>query len=217
LAAEWGTYQVRIDRSDHELLEMLHQKHRNVIKKAVRDEVYVKSLDNIDVVYECVRGTLVRQGLPYFPSRGQLRSLVANLPFNVLNIGCFSGQNLQGIATVVFDRGTGYYLYGGSVQYPIGGALNLLQLEVMKKLRDIGVANYDLFGARINVVPGSKYEGIQRFKSRFGASLKIGYAFRMTFSPLRYRMFTTMMGAYFRIKGRRYFDPVDQLVSGRYE
>ena len=69
-------------------------------------------------------------------------------------------------------------MYGGSVEKPYSGSLNLLQFEAMKFLQSRGVREYDLVGARIKVEQGSKYEGIQRFKSRFGARLVQGYAFR---------------------------------------
>jgi lipid II:glycine glycyltransferase (peptidoglycan interpeptide bridge formation enzyme) len=48
------------------------------------------------------------------------------------------------------------------------GSSNLLQWEIIKKLKSLGVREYDFVGGRVEVPKGSKLEGIQRFKQRFG-------------------------------------------------
>ena len=62
-----------------------------------------------------------------------------------------------------------------------------------------GVKWYDFVGARINPIPGSKQEGIQRFKSRFGGELKIGYLWKYSISPLKVRLYQT----YIKLKNSR--------------
>jgi lipid II:glycine glycyltransferase (peptidoglycan interpeptide bridge formation enzyme) len=207
----WGTYETYIARSDDELLKAFHSKHRNVINKAIRDGVIVKDIPNLCVVQENIRDTLLRQKLPYYPSIEFIQNLYTGLHGKVLVMGAFYQEQLQGVALVPFDVERGYYLYGGSIEAPYAGALNLLQYEIMRLLRDKGVQYYDFVGARIEVEPGSKYEGIQRFKSRFGAELRKGVAFRVVFSPLKFSLFNLMIRLYFMLKGRRYVDPIDQI------
>lgn len=61
-------------------------------------------------------------------------------------------------------------------------------------------------------------EGIQRFKSRFGATLTEGYAFRVVFSPYKFIVFQLMIRLYFVLKGwKKYMDPIDQLGSRLHE
>lgn len=217
VVAPWGTYEVSIDRPDAELLAAFHQKHRNVIGKAQRDGITIEPITRMEVIYECVRGTLVRQGLPYYPSLRLLETLWTDLDKSLLSLGAFDNGQLQGVALVPFDRERGYYLYGGSIEKPHSGALNLLQFEVMRQLRQRGVKLYDLVGARIDVRAGTKYEGIQRFKARFGAQLRTGLTFRVVLSRPRFWLFQLLMSVYFRLKGRRYVEPVAQLVQGDYE
>jgi hypothetical protein len=211
----WGTYETRIDRSDDVLLKSFHSKHRNVINKAKRDGVIVKSILDLRVVQQNIRETLLRQRLPFFPSLTFIQRLCARLPGQILTLGAFHNGQLQGVALVPFDAERGYYLYGGSIENPYGGSLNLLQFEVMRRLRDKGVLFYDFVGARINVEEGSKYEGIQRFKLRFGADLQKGFAFRVVFSPFKFALFSFLVKVYFALRGLSYVDPIDKLKINR--
>ena len=83
----------------------------------------------------------------------------------------------------------------------------------MRQLRDRGVSVYDFVGARLDVDEGSKYEGIQRFKSRFGAELHEGKAFRVVFSRFKFFLFQFMLKTYFYLRGLSYIDPIDLLRS----
>lgn len=210
----WGTYEVRIDRSDEELLKAFHGKHRNVINKAMRDGVTVEILGDLRVAQETIRDTLLRQKLPYYPSLSFVQELSERLPGQLLVMAAYADKALQGVALVPFDSDRGYYLSGGSIARPATGALNLLQFEIMRHLRDRGVSVYDFVGARLEVEPGSKFEGIQNFKARFGCTLREGKAFRVVFSPLKFVLFQTAVKAYFALKGwGKYEDPIDQLKT----
>jgi hypothetical protein len=117
----WGTYETRIDRSDTALLEAFHAKHRNVIKKAIREGVVVRVMENLEVVQDNIRSTLLRQRLPYYPSLKFVKQLCVQLPSSVLILGAYYRGKLQGVALVPFDSQCGYYLYGGSIDNPFGG------------------------------------------------------------------------------------------------
>lgn len=211
VACRWGTYLRDISLADDDLLKSFHSKHRNVINRAMREGVVVNETNDLQVVYDCIKETLERQGLPYYPSLDFLRGLKKELTANVLFLAAYAGESLQGVAVIPYDDFFGYYLYGGSISNPVNGSLNLLQFEAMRILRDRGVRSYDFVGARLKVEEGSKYEGIQRFKERFGASIEEGFAFRVVFSTWKWSLFNFMLSQYFRVKGRNYIDPIDSL------
>jgi len=210
----WGSYVLDISRDDDALLKQFHSKHRNVINRSIRDGVVVREIDDVGLVYECIKDTLQRQGLPYFPSHEFLAELKSRLPSNVFYLGAYAEDVLQGVAVIPYGKNVGYYLYGGSVSVPVTGALNLLQYQAMRLLRDKGVKMYDFVGARLKVDEGSKYEGIQRFKERFGATLVEGVAFRVVFSKYKWFAFNFLVGVYFKLKKKRYVDPIDALKEG---
>ena len=209
----WGTFETKINCTDEDLLKSFHSKHRNVIGKAIRDGVSIRPIFDLIIVHDNIRATLLRQKLPYYPSLEFVQNLVKQLPNQVLIMGAYWKDALQGVALVPFDSQRGYYLYGGSIENPTGGSLNLLQYEIMRQLRDRGVSVYDFVGARLDVDEGSKYEGIQRFKSRFGAELHEGKAFRVVFSRFKFFLFQFMLKTYFYLRGLSYIDPIDLLRS----
>ncbi|MDG0817345.1 lipid II:glycine glycyltransferase FemX [Bdellovibrio svalbardensis] len=211
VSVPWGTLEVNIHRSDEEILEACHGKHRNVIRKAIKDGVKVRLESNPEVIYQHIHETMLRQNLPYFPSQSYLTCLREELPNNVLFVIAEFEGKIQGCAVVVFDSYRAYYMYGGSVAKPYTGSLNLLHYETMKILRDKGVLVYDLVGARVKVVPGSKQEGIQNFKIRFGAEMRTGIAFRYVFNPIRYKLFNLSAKVFLALKGTKYVDPIDQI------
>jgi hypothetical protein len=208
---EWGSYVTNIDGSDEDLLKSFHSKHRNVIIKAIKDGVTVSQTTDYVLVQACIKETVSRQNVPYFPSLEFVQTLYRTMESNVLMMAAHYNGELQGVALVLHDMDTGYYLYGGSTPKPHSGSLNLLQYEVMRHLKGKGLKHYDFVGARLFVEAGSKYEGIQRFKSRFGAELQQGYAFRVVFSPFKYHLFNLMAKTYCLLKGWQFEDSIDQL------
>ncbi len=215
VSAPWGTYEVDLQKSDDQLLGSFHGKHRNVIRKAIRDGVVVTECSDPQVVYENIKQTLQRQKVPAYPSYDYVIGLRQNLSNRSLMMVARYEGALQGCALIVYDQQRAYYMYGGSAAKPYAGSINYLQYEAMKLLRDRGVKIYDLVGARINVEPGSKYEGIQTFKERFGATLRQGFAFRYSLNPIKYWLFNIAVKVFLRFKGLKYVDPIDQIRTSK--
>ena len=210
---KWGSYIKNIELDDEKLLMSFHSKHRNVIRKAIKENVKVKITDNVDLIYKNIKETLKRQNSIHYPSKEYLQKL-SDLKNNTLFLIAEYNNNIQGSAVIIYDTQKAYYMYGGSIQRPLTGSVNLLQYEAMKILRDKGVKEYDFVGARINPPKNSKYEGIQRFKQRFGSELKEGYTFRYVFHPLKFKLFNIISSLYLRTKGYKYIDPIDSIKRG---
>lgn len=207
----WGTYETDITKSYESLLMSFDGKHRNVIRKAIKDGVITYATMDVDLVYTNIRETLERQNSIHYPSLDYLKKLKKLLPHNILFYCASYKNNLQGTAIIIFDNKTAYYMYGGSIQCPHIGSINLLQYNVMIELSKLGVERYDFVGARIPVVPGSKYEGIQRFKSRFGSTLKRGFVFRVVVNPNKYKLFIFLVKLFSRIRGSVFKEPIDEI------
>jgi len=205
---KWGTYVTDIQKNDEELLRSFHSKHRNVIRKSIKDGVKIEITKDLDLVYQNIKETLERQNSLFYPSKEYLNCLKNS---NLLLLIAKKDDKLQGSAVIVYDSVRGYYMYGGSIPRPHTGSVNLLQYEAMKILRDKGLKKYDFVGARLCVEKGSKFEGIQRFKSRFGAELEEGFAFRIVLKPFKYKLFNFVVKNYLRLKGFYYEDAIDSI------
>ena len=73
-----------------------------------------------------------------------------------------------------------------------------------------GVKWYDFVGARINPSPGSKVEGIQRFKSRFGGELKEGFLWKKNYNKIKSSFYSIALYSYGKIKKINVKDIIDQ-------
>lgn len=217
VSVPWGTHEIELDKTDDELLASFHSHHRSVIRRAIKEDVSISTTQDTALIYHNIKETLERQNLPFYPSLDYLNNLQANCKDNVLFFTSIKNDVLQGCAVIVLDRDKGYAMYAGSIKKPSSGSLNLMHYTIMKTLRDRGIPYYDFVGARINVKPGTKYEGIENFKIRFGAKLREGYAFRAVINPFKYALYTLMSQLYFQLKGIKYKDPIDQILSGEYE
>lgn len=84
----------------------------------------------------------------------------------------------------------------------------------MLDLKKEGVKKYDFMGARINVEIGSKLEGIQRFKSRFGGELKRGFLWKYIYKPYKVKMIYAIQNLRYKLRGQNYLgDAIDQESS----
>lgn len=208
----FGSYIISLDQTEDEIFGNLHSKHRNVVRKAEKDGLTVDfGPQYAEVCYDLIKDTYGRQGKAAFSREhfASLKSMSDHVDFWVVK----NGEEFQGCAVLLWNKGfSSYYLHGGSAAHPHGGALNLLHWEAIKKMKARGVKYYDFVGARTNPEPGSKLEGIQRFKSRFGGEMKVGYMWRYVNNPLKYRLYTTAVKMYTKyvLKDNNYYDIIDE-------
>lgn len=185
---KFGSYVLDLSRSEEMLFSGIHSKHRNVIRKAEKDGLWVDC--NHCYIDDCIRiieNTYSRQGKSsssdaYYRN---LSKLGERVDFWVVK----KGADIQGCAILLWDNNTSYYMHGGSIDHPSTGALNYLHWQAILTMKNRGVKYYDFVGARISVEEGSKLEGIQRFKSRFGGELQVGYRWRLTYKKSKYALY----------------------------
>lgn len=192
---KFGSYIIDLSKSEDELFSMLHSKHRNVIRKAQKDGIVIKhGADYQKDVIALMRDTYTRQGMSSSLDNNYL-SRMNDLGEHVSYWIATDAQGvLQGSAIFLWNKDNScYYLHGGSAQHTATGAMNLLIWEAMVYMKSEGVKYFDFVGARIAPEPGSKLEGIQRFKERFGSTLKVGYAFELAINKPLYDLYKLLL------------------------
>jgi hypothetical protein len=208
---DWGSYIVDLTKPEPDIFAAFHSKHRNVIRKAETEGVVISTTNDIATVQRCLKDTMSRQHLLFFPSLSYLLELKRHLGERITFYTATRESTLQGVAVVVHNHVGAFYYYGGSVEHPFTGSLNFMQYEIIKDLKYKGIPVYDLMGARLDTGGDPKVEGIQRFKSRFASGMRTGYSFRQIIHPIRYRLFVSAVKAYFVLRGSRYNgDVIDQ-------
>jgi len=209
IAAPFGSYIVNLDLSEVELWSAVHAKHRNVILNAKKKGVEIRLGANQDIlaVYEMLVQTMGRSKMP-FVERDVFMNMIKSLGDNVEVVVAYHDDKPMGCGVFPFSKYSAYYQYGGNIDTPVLGAMNLLHWESMKYFKNKGVKYYDFVGARISPTPGSKLEGIQRFKSRFGASMRIGHLWKIGFN-YKYTLYSWL----FKLKTKGKGDIIDQEVN----
>ncbi len=209
----FGTYQIDLLEPEEVLLANMHQKHRNVIKKANSEKVEIfEGKEYLSICANLIKETMLRQNMP-FTSEAHLKKMHDGIGENIsFFVASYKGV-FQGSAAIVWQKGgTAYYFHGGSIRQPFTGSLNLMHWEIIKQMKERGVKIYDFVGARIAPEKGSKLEGIQRFKLRFGAQMKVGYLWKYPLKPLKYFLYikTVQLNSLIRYRKKHPGDLIDQ-------
>ena len=188
IISPFGTYIIDLSLDEEILWKSIHSKHKNVIKRAIKNNVIVLfGKDLFNDAYETIFKTLKRNSLSMIKKEKLLKLYETNSK-NFL-IGCsYLNNKPQSAVIILFDKIKGYYFWGGTNENLTLGANNLLHWEVIKKLKSLGVKYYDFVGARIEA-RDERLIGIQRFKKRFGATLKEGYLWKYPIKEWKYNLF----------------------------
>ena len=190
VTAPYGSCILSLDQSEDSLWTNLHQKHRNVIRSAGKKGVIVRSgMEHLETAYRLTVESFQRSADGML---GKIR-LGARMDFGKFqreveafgsNVKVFVAEYdgvAHSAAVIPFSMHSAYYMHGGSISNPVTGASNLLHWEAIREFRNLGVRQYDFFGVRSNPEPGSKLEGIRKFKERFGGKVEIGYMWKLPF------------------------------------
>jgi aminoglycoside 3-N-acetyltransferase len=180
ISASFGTYYIDLENNtEEELFKKLHPKHRNVIKNAEKNSVtllYGKNfIEDFYLLYKQTmkRSNMFCQDISYF------LNFYNNLgPSVICGVAYYNGIPQGGIF-MPYTKFGAFYLYGSSAEkIEINGSINYLHWNTIKLLKQKGVKRYDFVGARLSDVSGTKLEGIQQFKKRFGAELEEGFLWK---------------------------------------
>ena len=200
--SEIGTIVIDLQKSEDELLKAFSSNYRNEIRKAQTENVEVQFDNSLFApFYSLYKSTHQKQGI-YFDSEAELQNLVNCLAENNCRIAVAQkGNEIYGAALVLFNGDEAYYFQSGAMENcPNPGANKLLQLEIMKWLKSVGVKRYVMGGYRLGDVTGTKYDGIQKFKMRFGAEVEKGFHFYTTIT-WRYTVYKNLLKWYLRLRG----------------
>ena len=208
----WGTYQVDLQKSEDLLFKSFDAKSRNVIRKAIKEGVLVKEEKNIEVIYGNIKETLERQKSIHYPSLEYITK-ISKLKDSAKCLVAVKDDIVQGSLVLLYDSKCGYALYAGSIKSPQTGSMDLLHFEAMKFCQSNDIFKYDFVGTRLNIKPGSKQEGIDRFKRKFNPSLIKGYAFSSVINPYKYFIYKKLVKLYFLVKGYVYNDPIENILK----
>ena len=209
---KWGTFQLPINKDFDDMLTRVSSSQRKYVRHAIRDNITITKTDDFEEVYALCNETLSRQKIQLLIDREEFTHQYKNLhPQNMIMFKATFEDEVQGVLVIFFDDKTAFAEYAGSVPRPKNGCLKLLHLYAMQYLaQNHNLTNFDFVGAVPDIREDSKEAGIQKFKREFGAEIKEGYQFTVTFNPIKYYLFNLMLKMRLMLKGVTYVDPVER-------
>jgi hypothetical protein len=189
IAAPYGSYIVDLSQQEDMLWSNISHKYRKDISRARNNGMHIRSgLQYIETAYVLVRDTFKRSALP-FMSLDDFRRMILGLRENVKVMIAEHQGVAQSCTVYPFSDYSAYAVYGGSILKPISGSMKLLQWEAIRLFRELGVKRFDLVGARINPIKGSKQEGIMLFKQYLGGKPVQGFIWKYPIHRLKYAIY----------------------------
>lgn len=189
----FGNYIINLNNSEEELWYKIHSKHRNVIRKAEKENVMVKygGIELLNDFYGLDAETRKRSHM-VIEKKEFYHKICNSLNDKFIIFVSYKDGQPQGAALFYYNLNTCYYIYGASRNSLVTGAMNLLHWKAILYMKSLGVGYYNFVGCRIREDENSKYHGIQRFKARFGGELNECYLFKCIFNYKYYRLYTML-------------------------
>lgn len=188
----FGTYIIDLNQTEDTLWTAIHSKHRNVIRRAIRESVEVRFELDLEEFKALLDQTYARGQVHNRSSLRHLERITQNLGDNLLTAGAYYQGELQAGIMVPYDDRCGYYLHGATAQQNMLGSSNLLHWESIKALKAQGVQHYDMGGAR-ETTDDPRLQGIFRFKKRFGGDFVPCYYWQKVLNPTFYKLFQRLL------------------------
>lgn len=158
------TYRIDLSRTQEDIRADFDPKTRNIINKAVKEQVEVveNKLEG-PALYEFFRTTLRAAGANVYEQ--ELRNIFFEFAdaSNSFSWTAFRDGELQGAVFCIFDKETCYYLLGGTHHSSVTGINALLVQKSIEKAAALGCSTFDF--------EGSMLKGVEKFFRGFGPGL----------------------------------------------
>ncbi len=194
---ELGLFSTELDKTEDEIFGSFNSNYRNEIRNAEKSAIEIRQgRQEVKNFYACYADTHKRQGIPH-EGLSFFETFYDKLGDEY--IACFTAYYNNTLEAGIFVAFTGYgayYLYAGSAARPLlKGSTKKIIWECMKAVKAKGTKQFVLGGARYKNVEGTKYEGIQNFKRRFGATVSDGYIWKKDLDTFSCRLYDLLFWA----------------------
>lgn len=209
----WGSYIITPQSNIETMItNITSSSQRTHVRKAIKIGVKIELTEDFEQVYNLCNETLTRQNIQLGIDKEEFFEQFRNLhPEKMLMFKATYNDNIEAVTVIFKDKNNAYSEYTGRIEHPQHGLVRLLNLEVLKYLKDnFDIKSFDFIGAVPDIIEGTKEGNIQKFKQEFGSQLKEGYQFRMIINPFKYYLFSFLLKLKLKLKKIKYIDPVER-------
>lgn len=159
------TYRINLNQQIETIKSNFDSKNRNVINKAIKDEVLVteNSLGK-EELFQFFMNSLNSTNANIY--KAELKGIFMNFSdySNSFSVVARKDSQVLGVVFCVFDKNTCYYLLGGvDKKSGVQGVNNLLVQKSIEKAKELGCSTFDF--------EGSMLKGVEKFFRSFGPEL----------------------------------------------
>jgi len=174
------TYRIDLDRSIEDIKSNFDSKNRNVINKAIKEEVTVtENLLDKKELFSFFMKALSTTGANIYEN--ELKNIFSEFsgPENSFSMEARRDKDLLGVVFCIYDKNNCYYLLGGvNKDSGIQGVNNLLVQKSIEKAKAIGCKTFDF--------EGSMLKGVEKFFRSFGPELVPYYTINKAKLPIEF-------------------------------
>lgn len=209
---EFGSYIIDLlNNSEDELYAKVNYHHKRLINKAKNNNIAIKN--SLELFEDCsnVFMDAANHGNHTLPNREETANILRYLPDKTNIYVSYIESQPQSSVICFTNKFCVYAAYIGKTSSASTGENHLLHWQAIKDAKQKGIRYFDFIGARINPQPGSKLEGIQKFKKYFGGELVKGYLWKMPIRKFKYYFYIFLVRCKYFIKFNKYKgDIIDQ-------
>lgn len=214
LVVPTGNFIINLFNDEDILWKNMHSKHRNSIRRGEKAgvKIIIGGKELISEYVPLANETYERSGIAG-NSVTYYNGLIERLEDNVVLMLAYKDKEIQAGGMFYYNKKIAYYLHGASIRRPEPGATNYLLWKAMLYFKSIGVKEFSFVGYHFDPEPGSKLEGIQRFKERFGGTLERSYSFRYEQNSIAYKIYCLAMQLKSKTPFVKFEDAIDKQID----
>lgn len=194
----FGSYVIDLSKDEDEIFNNLNKSFRTGIRRALKGGVIVKIGGKELIPDFCVIETemwkrsnisLNHKDDTFYPDLFQ--AMGENVAVGI----AYKDDCPQVGLVIYYNLKAAYCMLAGRISKNEPGSNNLLYWEMIQYMKSIGVEEFVIVGYRLKLEKGSKLYNIQKFKDDFGAELRTGFMFKITFSRFHAKMYGLLLKA----------------------
>ena len=191
----YGSSVLDLTQNEDVIFSNIHSKHRNVIRRAQKENVQILEDTSEQGIYDFQKITIetyARSNKSSLKVEYLLRYFFALNKTNRIKIFFAKHDGIiQAGAIFIISDNISIYWHGGSINNCILGSSNLLQWEAIRYFKKNGIARYDFGGCSFG--EDEKSISINRFKDRFGGELRYYFGGILVYRPFLNAIFRAIL------------------------
>lgn len=206
VSSPFGTYKIDLEgKTNTQILDDMQARYRSAIRQTEKLKTKIRFGISELRIFQDLHEETMKRTQSYAENFESLKDELTMSNHNTMLATVYIDNKIQGGLYLAYSKYGAYYFHGASADTTeASGAIKYLHYQIMCLMQDKGVKQYDFVGARLTDVSGTKLEGIQNFKRRFGTELVKGYLWKLDIDKTKCRAYDNLLKLKCKLKGTKF-------------